>query len=53
VVIEAGARQFGICVKIAGSAYLRPCRVDAKRDNGQQQIDDPNAKIFAAAADEA
>jgi hypothetical protein len=48
--VEGGAGQLGVAVKIAQPARLGPGRVDAQRGHRQQQVDDPDAEVFGAAA---
>ncbi len=52
VVVEARPAQPGVAIEILQRAHLGPCRVEAQRDDGQQQVDDPDAEVFRAAAAE-
>src|SRR5690606_22168600 len=52
VVFEAAAGDLRAAIEITGAAHLGPRRIDAQRDDGQQQVDDPDAEIFAAGAAE-
>src|SRR5207249_9756024 len=48
-VFEALAVDTCVPVEIAPPAHLRPRRVDAERDDGEGEVDDPDAEVFAGA----
>ncbi|KAF1858517.1 hypothetical protein Lal_00015034 [Lupinus albus] len=50
--VEAGAGELGVAVKVLQAAGLGPRRIDAQRGHREQQVDDPDAEIFRAAAGE-
>lgn len=47
VVSEGDSVQQRVAVKVAARAHQRPGRIDPERDHGQQDVDRPDAEIFA------
>ncbi len=52
MLIETGTGQRRVAIQILQLAHFGPSRVDAERDYGQRQIDDPDAEIFRTFASE-
>ncbi|MOA25905.1 hypothetical protein D3C78_1466610 [compost metagenome] len=46
VVAESAAGQHGVAVEITLAAHLRPGGINADGDDRQENIDDPDSKIF-------
>ena len=53
VVVEPGPRELRVAMEVLEPPHLRPRGVDAERDDREQQVDDPDAEVLAAGADEA
>src|ERR1700694_2277040 len=50
--LESGAVELGMRIEIAFLAHLAPRRINAERDDGQKQADDPDPEILAGPPDE-
>ena len=50
VVIETVPQQRRVAIEILQAAHLGPGRVNPQREYRQREIDDPDAKVFAAVA---
>jgi hypothetical protein len=50
MIFEGLPEQNGVAVEISVASDLGPGRIDAKRDDRQQDVDDPDAEIFLGAA---
>ena len=52
VIIKARSGERGIAIKVLHLAHLGPGGIDAKRDDSQGDVDNPNTEIFRAFAAE-
>ncbi len=52
VIVEVGVRDPGVAIEVALLAHLRPRRIDAERDERQEQVNQPDAEVFLPVAGE-